>query len=200
MDPDIQANLKWELQVVELAEEKFPQIEQLYEAHRQIDLPLAMMKIKQERNMAIHMPKCKLEDLGGYGPLSEDEINGNLPLINQSAWQTAFLHLHTKSILEYAAAPRDRRIDPTYCPVVRQYSWAQYDTISKYYPEPQNFPLLPPADRFCTEKYFLSSLFHAITLYKGVSDIACRLLSKFAHTLILCIEVFDPIISHGRSC
>ena len=31
---DIQADLKWELQVVELAEEKFPQKEQLYEAHR----------------------------------------------------------------------------------------------------------------------------------------------------------------------
>ena len=45
-NPDIQANLKWELQVAELTEEKFPQIEQLYETHRQIDLPLAMMKIE----------------------------------------------------------------------------------------------------------------------------------------------------------
>ena len=92
--------------MVELAEEKFPQIEQLYEAHRQTDLHLAMMKIEQERNMAIHMPQCKMEDLGGYKALFEDEINGNLPLTNQLAWQIAFLRLHTKSILEYAAAPR----------------------------------------------------------------------------------------------
>ena len=68
-DLDIQANLKWELQVVELAEDKFPQIEQLYEAHRQTNLPLAMMKIEQERKMAIHMPQCKMEDLGGYKAL-----------------------------------------------------------------------------------------------------------------------------------
>ena len=111
--------------MVKLVEEKFPQIEQLYKTHRQqIDLPLAMMKIEQERNMAIHMLKCKMEDLGRYRPLSEDEINGNLPLTNQLAWQIVFLCLHTKSILEYSTAPRDRRIDPTYCPIVRQYSWA----------------------------------------------------------------------------
>ena len=91
IEPDLQANLKWELQVVELAEEKFPQIEQLYEAHRQTDLPLAMMKIEQERNMAIHMPQCRMEDLGGYKVLSKDEINGNLPLLNQPAWRIAFL-------------------------------------------------------------------------------------------------------------
>ena len=71
-----------------------------------------------------------MEDLGGYEALSKDEINGNLPLLNQPTWQIAFLQLHTKSILEYAVAPRDRRIDPTYCPVVKQYSWAQFDTIS----------------------------------------------------------------------
>ena len=149
--------------------------------------------------MAIHMPKCRMENLGGYRPLSKDKINGNLPLINQPEWQIAFLCLHTKSILEYAASPRDRRIDPTYCPVVRQYSWAQYDTISKYYPESYNFPLLPAvADRFCTKKYFLSSLCHAINLYKWVPDIACRLLSKFAHTLILCIEVFEKQLPHNK--
>ena len=157
------------------------------------------MKIEQERNMAIHMPQCRMEDLGGYKALSKDEINGNLPLLNQPAWRIAFLWLHTKSIiLEYATAPRDRWIDPTYCPLVRQYSWAQFDTISKYYPEPYNFPLLPAADRFCTKKYFLSSLQHAINLYKGVPDIACRLLSKFAHTLILCIKVFEKELPHNK--
>ena len=121
-NPSIQADLKWELRVVELAEEKLPHIEQLYEAHRQTELPLTMMKIELERNMGIHMPLCKMEELGGYKPLSEDEINDNIPLLNQPPWRIAFFHLHTKSILEYAAAPRDRRIDPTYCPVPRQHS------------------------------------------------------------------------------
>ena len=47
--------------------------------------------------------------------------------------------------IEYAAAPRDRRIDPTYCPVPRQHSWAQFENTCKLYPEPFNFPLLPAA-------------------------------------------------------
>ena len=101
-------------------------------------------------------------------------------------------------ILEYAPAPRDRRIDPTYYPIARQYTWVQFDTISKYYPEPCNFPLLPATDRFCTQKNFCSSLPHAINLYKGIPDIACRLLSKFAHTLILCIEVFEKELPHNK--
>ena len=33
-DPNIQADLQWELHVVELTKHRFPQIEQLYEAHR----------------------------------------------------------------------------------------------------------------------------------------------------------------------
>ena len=126
--------------------------------------------------MAIHMPLNQMEELGNYRPLSEDEINGNIPILNQPSWRIAFLRLDTKAILEYAAAPRDRRIDPTYCPIARQYTWAQFDIISKYYLEPYNFPLLPAVDRFCIEKYFLSSLRHAINLYKGVPDIAYCLL------------------------
>ena len=72
-----------------------------------------MMKIKEEKNVAIHMPLCQIEELGSYRPLLEDEINGNIPLLNQPSWRIAFLRLHTKAILEYAVAPRDRRIDPT---------------------------------------------------------------------------------------
>ena len=105
------------------------------------------MKIELERNIAIHMPFCQMEELGGYKLLSKDKINGNVPLLNWPLWPIAFFCLHTKSILEYAAAPCDRQIDPTYCPVACQYSWAQFDTISKYYPEPFNFPLLPAGGR-----------------------------------------------------
>ena len=57
-DPSIQADLQWELHVVELTEQRFPHIKQLYEAHCQIELPLTMIKIEQEKNMAIHMPLC----------------------------------------------------------------------------------------------------------------------------------------------
>ena len=139
-----------------------------------------------------------MEELGGYRPLSKNEINGNIPLLNHPSWRIAFLRLHTKAILEYAATPRDRRIDPTYCLVARQYTWAQFDIIIKYFLEPYNFPLLPAANRFCTQNYFLSSLRHAMNLYNGVPNTACRLLSKFSHTLILCIQVFEKELPHNK--
>ena len=82
--------------------------------------------------------------------------------------------------------------------VARQYTWVQLDTIRKYYLEPYNFSLLPTVDRFCTEKYFLSSLRHATNIYKGVLYIAFRLLSKSSHTLILCIEVFEKELPHNK--
>ena len=69
-DRSIQADLQWDLHVVELAEQRFPHIKQLYEAHCHTDLPLTMMKNEQEKNMAIHMPLCQMEELGGYRPLS----------------------------------------------------------------------------------------------------------------------------------
>ena len=69
--------------------------------------------------------------------------------------------------------------------------------ICKAYLEVQIFPLHPALDRFCTKKYFLYSLRHAITLYTRVPNIACRLLFKFARTLILCIEVFSKELPHN---
>ena len=88
------------------------------------------------------------------------------------AW-LAWIQGHNKSILEYVAAPCSLWIDPTYYPVKRQCTWENFDTISKYYPEPLNFLELPPADRYHTKKYFTSSLRNAITLYTGVLDLAC---------------------------
>ena len=65
--------------MVDLVEQRFPEIDQIYESHHQIELPLNMMKIKQDKNMAIHMPLCQMEDLGGYRPLAKDEIIGSFP-------------------------------------------------------------------------------------------------------------------------
>ena len=72
-----------------------------------------MKKIDLDRKMAKHMPLCQMEDLGWYKPLTKDEVNGNTALLNWPKWRLAFIKLHNQAILEYAVAPRDRRIDPT---------------------------------------------------------------------------------------
>ena len=101
-------------------------------------------------------------------------------------------------MLEYANASRAHRIDPTFCPVKRWYTWPQYELITKQYPDYLNYPLLPEADTFCSRKYFLSTLQNAINMYEGVPDIACRMLVKIAHLLILCTETFINELPNNR--
>lgn len=66
-----------------MAEQRFQKVEELYEAHRNLALPLPLLKLEQHMHLKELLPRCPMEELGGYQPLSEDEINGNAPLANQ---------------------------------------------------------------------------------------------------------------------
>ena len=127
------------------------------------------------------MPQCAQKQLGGYGPLTQEEVNGQTPLLHQPLWQLAYIWKHTAVILEYANAPRYCRIDPTYCPTKRRYTWEAFERILKFYPNRLNYPALPRADRFCSNAYFVSTLKYAINIYDGVPDLTCRMLVKIAH-------------------
>lgn len=48
----------------------------------EIQLWLPLLKLEQHMHLKELLPKCPMEELGGYKPLSEDEINGNAPLAN----------------------------------------------------------------------------------------------------------------------
>ena len=102
--------------------------------------------------------------------------------------------------MEYVAALHSYRIDPTYCPIKCQYSWANFDNVSKKYPKPLNFlELLAAVDRFCTKKYFTFSLRHTINLFEGVPNLAYRMLVKIACTLLLCINIFSKEPPHNQA-
>ena len=75
------------------------------------------------------MPKCKMEELGGYAPLTNEEINGDEPLAIQPLWRVSWINKHNAAILEYANALRAYRIDKTFCLVKRWYTWPQYELI-----------------------------------------------------------------------
>ena len=52
-DATVKVDLQWDLKVVQLAQQRFPQMEQIYEAHRHTKLHLVMMKIEYGRASAI---------------------------------------------------------------------------------------------------------------------------------------------------
>ena len=117
--------LQAELSLIQIAKSKFNKAEDLYEAHRQITMPLVMLKVEEEMNVNRLMPKCTVEEMGGYAPLTQDEMNGITPLTNQPLWRMTWIQKYNRAIIEYADAPRRCRINPTYCPVKRKTSMAK---------------------------------------------------------------------------
>ena len=143
---------------------------------KQTTLPLILLKFEHDRNLEELMPRCSLEQLGGYKLLTQEEINGRTPVLNQPLWRLAYIRKHTAAILEYANAPRYCTVDPTYCPTRRRYTWEAFERILKFYPNRLNYLALPGDDRFFSNAYFISTLKYAINMYDGAPDLACRVL------------------------
>ena len=66
IDTKKKEDLVSELKIISTTKSKFDKVEQLYEAHRNSTLPLPLLKVELEMNMRDLMPKCPLEELGGY--------------------------------------------------------------------------------------------------------------------------------------
>ena len=65
-------SIQWQIKILEQAQEQFPNIEDVYAAHRQTTLPLVLLKYEHDRHLSELLPKCALEELGGYKPLTEE--------------------------------------------------------------------------------------------------------------------------------
>ena len=72
----------------------------------------------------------------------------------------------------------------------RRLSWEVYDTLRAKYKDYLNYPLLPKANRYITRTYFISTLELIIKRFEGVPDLACRMLVKIAHYLLLVTYTF----------
>ena len=90
------------------------------------------------------------------------------------------------------------RIDPTFCPTPQRLPWETFFALKHKYPDYLNYPLLPNVDRFITHHYFVSTLKYAIRIYEGVPDLACKMLVKIAHLLLLIVDTFNNKLSHNR--
>ena len=73
-------------------------------------------------------------------------------------------------------------------PIKHKYTWAPFDNICKYYLEALNYPKLPPTKRFCSEKYFISTLKHATKMNKGVPKLECCMLVKIVYIVLIFLQ------------
>ncbi|MCO5595839.1 hypothetical protein L7F22_049890 [Adiantum nelumboides] len=155
-DPARKSSLKKDIKIIKQVKEQLPTIDKLYQAHRQETMPLLLLKYEHEVHQRQLMPPCTLEELGGYEPLTEEEINGKPPLKNQPMWRLKWLQQHQKAILEYAKAPCSCRVDPTFCPVNRCHFWHNFEYIQKSNPDFLNYPTFSEPTDIVDERYFLS--------------------------------------------
>ena len=68
------------------AETRFLDVEKMFKAHCLTAMPYALMKLKKDKFMTDLMPRCTVEELGGYAPLTKSQINGDELLENQPPW------------------------------------------------------------------------------------------------------------------
>ena len=119
---------------------------------------------------------------------------------NQPEWRLGWFRKYPQSKSAYARAPRNLRVDPTFCPVRRRRTWEEFEKKIQVQPTWLNFPLLPaqPANEEPTEQYMVETLTQAINQFKGVPDLAYQMLTKICKMLLACIEDFHESI-HTRA-
>lgn len=98
------------------------------------------------------------EDKPGYKEINPDRWQIREVLHGQPDWRLIFLGRYRTS-RDYAAAPRHLRIDPTFCPMPRRYTWPDYQQLLRDNPNALNYPLLPERsqDQPLNETWFLEA-------------------------------------------
>ena len=97
----------------------------------------------------------------------------------QPQWRFQFL-ARWRTIQEYKEAPRSLRIDPSFCPVPRRYTWEQFEVLLKDNPNALNYPLCPtcPHDQPLNKIWFLEACADVKAKFKDAMDLSCQMLVK----------------------
>ena len=192
-DPILKANMQWEKRIIHSANNQFFEYGDSYKYFHTPTLPLPLLKLESEACAIKLKPDCPEEETGGYAEVNVDEWRNPKTLQHQPNWRRNWFRKHPSTINAYAQAPRELRINPTFCPCIRKRSWPQFQRFLSTRPSYLNYPILcsPPPKRRPTEYYMLHELENTIELYKAVLDLACLMLVKICKMLITAITTFQ---------
>lgn len=192
--------MEWEKRVLHSAAICFPKSGDLTKAYHRPTLPFPLLKHEYLKTKEALMPLCTEEEVGGYHPISLEQWQSRKNMQNQPAWRLGWFRKYPNSKTAYARAPRELRVDPTFCAVRRRRTWEEFKQKQKVQPTWLNYPLLPahPANEEPTEACMLHTLKQAIQQFKGVPDLACQMLIKICKMILACIEDFHESI-HTRA-
>ena len=95
------------------------------------------------------------------------------------------------SLKIYAESPQELRINPSYCPYERRYTWEEYKKLQERQPHVLNFPKIPspsPKDEL-NEKWFVMQCKDTLKLYQQIPDFNCQILCKIVRISLQPLQV-----------
>ena len=196
LEPTQKACMEWEKRILHSSALCFPNRADATKAYNRPMIPYALIKhelIKTKERLTID---CPPEELGGYHPVSLDQWMSKANMQNQPQWRLRWFQKNPTSRITYALAPREKRIDPLYCPIRRTRTWEEYEKRIKRFPSWLNYPLLPPppSGKEPTEEYMIETLTNVCEQLTGVPDLACQMMIRIANLIIACIKNFHDAI------
>ena len=96
--------------------------------------------------------------MGRAGYTAEPKkLNSKEIMEGQLEWRKTWFRQVPSSLKIYAKSPQELRIDPSYCPCERRYTWNKFSKLQERQSYLQNFPIIlgPSLDEDFEEKWFV---------------------------------------------
>ena len=120
----------------------------------ELSAPLIKMKIKaQWEDWEASHP-----EMGRAGcSANPKKLNSREIMEGQLEWRKEWFRQVPSSLKIYAQSPQEMRIDPSFCPCERRYSWEEFSKLQERQPYIQNFPFIhgPSMDEEFDKKWFV---------------------------------------------
>lgn len=201
IDPIAKENMEWELRILHSANMDFFQYGDAYRYFHTPTLPLPLLKLESEACAKKLRPDVLDDELGGWHEIDLNDWRRPEVMQNQPSWRISWFRKHPDTIVAYAQAPRDLRINPVFCPCIRRRSWPAFQSFNQMRPNYLNYPMMPGPgkDQRPTETYMLRECQAAIQTYKAMPDLACLMLVKICKMVIAGISTFQNTERRHRS-
>ena len=120
LDPLINECMLWELRILHSANITYLKHGDATADYHQPTLPLPLLKQEVIHSRKQFLPDIPQEEIGGYETITMEQWVNPMQLPNQPQWRLLWFRKYPNSKMYYMRAPRELRIDPTFCPVRRR--------------------------------------------------------------------------------
>ncbi|MCO5553434.1 hypothetical protein L7F22_006955 [Adiantum nelumboides] len=152
-------------------------------------LPLPLMRHEAILWKEKVRPAVQRNEDGGYEGIALTTEEAKTLIEDHPRWRRKWLSERPRDLTNFHNTPQSLQIDPTYCPVPRRRTWAEFQKWRGKNKALLNYPVLS-AQEPPTVNYVVNTLNTTIQLLREVPDIACQMLVKIARMIVTCIQVF----------